>query len=298
MTHKGKTIDFVNGYEVIACEECGFFHILPIPSQKELNEMYGKEYYSSEKPVYFKEAEEDLEWWTEVYKRYYNLIGKYISQKNILDIGSGPGYFLKIGQGLGWETLGFEPSIQAFEYSKKLGLNIINDFFSSEKAEIYGKFNVVSAIDVMEHLPDPFFFLNEVKKVLSENGLLFLILPNDYEPSQNLLRNKMGFKPWWVAPPHHINYLNFKSIQDLLNKNGFKILEVTTNFPMDFFLFAGKNYVSDPSVGKECHKMRKLFETNFLKNDPDLLKSFYKFLSEAGLGRDLIIIARYLQKEI
>jgi len=42
--------------------------------------------------------------------------------RRILDVGSGPGYFLLHGKNRGWQTLGIEPSKQAAEHGRKLGL--------------------------------------------------------------------------------------------------------------------------------------------------------------------------------
>lgn len=49
---------------------------------------------------------------------------KYLSkkQRRILDIGCGPGFFLKFGKERSWKTFGIEPSIKAalFAQSRKV----------------------------------------------------------------------------------------------------------------------------------------------------------------------------------
>ena len=124
--HEGNVVIKKNNYDIINCHNCGFIHCLPVPQMSELRDLYSKHYYSTEKPDYIKKMQSDLDWLNMVYDDKYemfeNIIDNY--EKTILDIGSGPGYFLKKGRDRGWDTLGLEPSIQAYNFSKnELGLN-------------------------------------------------------------------------------------------------------------------------------------------------------------------------------
>ena len=292
--HYGQVIDSKDSFDIIECETCGFKHIIPIPTPKELNNLYKEEFYSTAKPRYFKEVEEDLEWWKMTYSNYYQLFEKYCQKepKRLLDIGSGPGYFLKAGKELGWDVLGFEPSKQAYKYSLKLGLNIVNDFFNEKDAKKFGKFDVVYMNTVIEHLPDPISLIKTAKKVLKPQGIICIIAPNDYNPLQNILKKNLGYENWWTAPPQHVNYFDFKSIRKLLERLGFEITESLGTFPMEFFLLSGDNYVGNPALGRKCHLKRKTFEKNMYKYDREQLNTIYKFLSKQGVGREFIVIGR------
>jgi len=292
--HYGQILDTKNGFDVIECETCEFKHIIPIPTQEELDKLYKEEFYSTEKPRYFKGVEEDLEWWEMTYRNYYQLFEKYCQKgkKRLLEIGSGPGYFLKCGKELGWDVLGFEPSKQAYEYSQKFGVKVINDFFSERDTDKYGKFDVVYMNTVIEHLPDPISLIKGAKSVLKPNGIICIISPNDYNPLQNILRKNLGYEPWWVAPPQHINYFDFESIKKLLERLGFEIVESTGTFPMEFFLLSGDNYVGNDKLGRKCHFKRKIFEGNMYKYGSEYLDSIYKFLAGNDIGREFVVIGR------
>ena len=127
LEHNGAVLDSKNGFDVIDCYECGFKHVVPIPSSEELEEVYRNEYYSDEKPFYIDHYLEDKRWWDIVYKRRFDIFEKHLDKdsRKILDIGSGPGLFLLLGQKLGWSVKGIEPSRDAAKYSReKLGLDI------------------------------------------------------------------------------------------------------------------------------------------------------------------------------
>lgn len=290
--HKGKILDKKNNYEVIDCKECGFKHVNPIPFDKELEEFYGKEFYSHVKPKYFSDYEEDLEWWMATYRNHYNLLAKYTVGRRLLDIGSGPGYFLKCGREMGWNVLGFEPSEDAAKYSSKFGVEVVNDFFSSKAIKKHGKFDAIYMNTVIEHIPDPEKLLQDVKNALISGGVFCTVSPNDYNPLQKILRENLGFDSWWVVPPQHLNYFDFFSISNLLEKNGFEVVEKLGTFPMEFFLLSGINYVGDAKVGRQCQARRKNFELNMYAHNPGILNDIYRFLGTKDIGREFILIAK------
>jgi SAM-dependent methyltransferase len=146
---------------------------------------------------------------------------------------------------------------------------------------------------VLEHLPDPAGILALARKLLLPDGLLCVVAPNDYNPVQKALREVCGFEPWWVAPPHHINYFSHDSLSRLLEESGFEIVLHTATFPIDMFLLMGDNYVDDDALGRECHKKRMIFEKNLARAGKSKLKSeLYSAFADLGLGRQIQITAR------
>lgn len=292
--HTGRTIDSANGYEIIECESCGFKHAIPIPTPEELNTLYKDKFYLDEKPDYFKEVEEDLEWWKATYANYYEIFEGLLEDdaRSLLEIGSGPGYFLMSGQERGWRALGFEPSTLACEYSRRLGVDAVNEPFDEKQVEKHGPFDVVYMNNVLEHLPDPLGTLKCAAETLNPKGLICIVSPNDYNPLQKVLRDRLEFRPYWLAPPQHLNYFDFESIARSLGRLGFRIVEAMGTFPMEFFLLSGRNYVSDNEMGRACHSERKEFEHNLYRFAPEQLNSYFRFLASEGMGREFVVIAR------
>ena len=177
-SHEGDILDSVGGYDIIACKECNYKHAVPIPTQEQLVKFYQSEFYSLEKPAYIDRMIEDLEWWNLCYDDRYDSFEELLPKggKKILDIGSGPGYFLNRGNIRGWKAYGIEPSLRAYEHSKKLGrLEIINDFFNEHTTLEVRDFDVIHMSDVLEHLPNPAGVISLAHELLKPSGLLFLI---------------------------------------------------------------------------------------------------------------------------
>jgi SAM-dependent methyltransferase len=252
--HSGKVIDHVNGFDIIECDKCGFRHILPIPNVGQLKVMYEHEYYSIEKPDYFRHYEEDGEWWKLSYDDRYDYFEKNLpaDRRRILDIGSGPGFFLRCGKERGWQTLGIEPSRQAADYSRNLGLEIRNEFLTVDTPGLE-RYDAIHMSAVLEHIPDPIALLKIAHRILSPGGLVCVVVPNDYNPFQIVLRSVCDYKPWWLAPPHHINYFEPSSLKRTMQRAGFAVTALSTTFPIDMFLLMGDNYTVDGKLGRQCH---------------------------------------------
>ncbi len=293
--HKGSVLDSCDGFHVMECEPCGFKHIIPIPTTEELDHLYRQDYYSNEKPLYLKEHQEDLEWWNLVYDERYDHLENFLpgERRRLLDVGAGPGYFLLRGKARGWETVGIEPSVQAAEHSRKLGLHITEGFLSDALVESLGKFDVVHMHEVLEHIPDPAHLVSLVHRLLSPGGVLCAIVPNDYSPLQRVLRDHLNYSPWWVSPPHHINYFDHHSLHRLLEGRGFDILHKSATFPVELFLFMGCNYVGNNSVGRMVHRQRKHMELNLAKAGcGEMKRKAYEALAFQGMGREAVVYAR------
>ena len=234
-----------------------------------------------------------------VYAERYKILEQHLphNQRRLLDIGSGPGFFLLNGKNRGWEVRGIEPSLQAAEHSRSLGLEVENIFFSEESAPTLGKFDAINMSEVLEHIPYPGALLSLAHEQLHEGGLVCIVVPNDFNPFQIALRDHMGFKPWWVAPPHHINYFNFDSLQKLVKRIGFEVVHKEATFPIDMFLLMGDNYIGNDELGRQCHARRKSLEVNVMNAGmAKVLTSLYKGLAHSGIGREIVLIAKKINK--
>ena len=295
--HYGPVIATVDGYDVIACEACGFRHIDPLFTDAELKKFYDGEFYEKERPDYFDRMEADKEWWMLRYRHYYGLLEAHApngnnSGRRILDIGSGPGYFLEAGRMRDWQVLGFEPSRIAADYTVARGLAVVNDFFSAAKARAHGPFDAISLSMVLEHVRDPIGLIEDARSLLVPGGLLLLISPNDFNPLQMTLWKKLGFQPWWVNPKHHLNYFDTVSAGRFLTARRFETLHLETSYPLENFLLAGRNYVGNPALGRECHNERKAFETTLFLHDKARMQALAVSWAAQGIGREFIILGK------
>ncbi|MBI3463391.1 MAG: class I SAM-dependent methyltransferase [Planctomycetes bacterium] len=295
LEHAGPLLNQANGFDVIDCQRCQFTHVVPLPQQDQLEQIYRTEYYTTVKPTYFERTAEDLEWWNAVYDEWYAEFERHLSsdRRRILDVGSGPGFFLRRGTERGWTIQGIEPSKQAAAHARSLGLEVIIDFLTADTAKQLGGFDVVHLHEVLEHLPSPVETLRLAHGLLNPGGLLSVVVPNDYNPLQALVQQQRNGAPWWVVPPHHLNYFSGKSLARLVRKAQFAVLRRTTTFPLELFLLMGEDYVGDDTVGRSIHGKRKRLELALCAGPLQSAKRrIYAALARLGIGREVVLLAR------
>ncbi|HEY4705871.1 MAG TPA: class I SAM-dependent methyltransferase [Thermodesulfobacteriota bacterium] len=290
--HNGIIIEKANGFCIKDCSDCGFIHIDPIPPPDELDRVYSEEYYKDEKPQFIERVIEDLKWWDSVYDDRYDFFESRLpfGRRFVLDIGCGPGYFLKRGMDRGWRCTGIEPSKQAARHAAGLGVDVVNAFFNNDTAPSLGTFDAVHLSEVLEHVPDPADVLKRAAGLLSRGGLICCVVPNDYSPVQKVLQEKLDYDPYWLAPPHHINYFSFASLSGLMERSGFRVIHSTAMFPIDFFLLMGDDYIGDDSLGRASHARRKSLD--LMLGEPGLRafkKELYELMARHGIGREMVV---------
>lgn len=282
------------GIEVIDCLECGYKHLQPIPTEKELKEFYEREYFVTTQADYYEQQLRDNQYLSVGFETKLAKIKNHLSKElplHILDIGCGSGLFLKFFKEHGWACTGIEPSLTGVSnLAKQHGICIYEASFDDVCDEV-GRFSVVTLNEVLEHVSDPLALCKKIyEKNLVSGGILQVTVPNEFNPLQMLACQELQMNPYWIVKPDHINYFDVNSIQTLLGKAGFKKLEVDTTFPLEMFILMGQNYVGDSVVGKEIHQQRVLFETRLHKTEAGraLLKAFYQQNAQIGIGREVI----------
>ena len=297
INHHGKTLAISGDKSVIECETCGFAHVNPLPTQLELDTFYSNRFYQDVKTSYFENYERDHDWWVLNYNWLLDDLAELYGKSSLkglklLDVGSGPGLFLKAAADKGMEVLGVEPSSDAYNYSKRTHNVNVQKVTMENLDPQTGKFDIINASLVLEHILDPLDFITKSAELLKEGGLLCIIVPNDFNPVQEM-NIKLGRKQWWVSPFEHLNYFSSTTLAGLFKKAGMEVVHNTVTFPIDFFLLMDMNYLENPEIGKECHFMRKAFEFNIhTTGSNEFRKKLYSAFAEIGVGRELVIIAR------
>src|SRR5262245_46255181 len=177
--HDGPLITRVQGYDVIGCEVCGFRHVIPLPDPASLESAYREAYYSEEKPTFLAHAGEDQEWAELTQRDRLESFEALLPQerRRLLDIGSGPGFFLKTAASRGWRVVGVEPSRQAAAHARTLGVEVVEGFFNIDTAEVLGRFDVVHLNNVLEHVPNPIGIVTLARGLLTQGGIICLNVP-------------------------------------------------------------------------------------------------------------------------
>jgi SAM-dependent methyltransferase len=207
----------------------------------------------------------------------------------LLDVGCASGLLLEHARNVGWEVAGVEPAGAASEQAIARGLDVHQGFYQDIDLPA-GSFDVVHSKLVFEHLPDPMHFIAWAQRLLSRGGIFSVQAPNEFTSLQIAARDAIGAEQWWVAPPAHLNYWDFESIERVLVRSGLQLVARDATFPVEWFLLMGDDYVHNPEVGPQIHARRIRLETEL--EAIGLRRPFHALLADHGLGREAIVHAR------
>lgn len=217
------TSDFSNTGETFTisdCTKCSF----RFTSNPPLISDCGK-YYQNENYISHSDTKKGLIAWLYhkvrniMLKRKYKLVARISSNKNVLDIGSGTGYFLDYLKTKGYHVHGVELSDNARAYSiQSFNLNVDK---SIDDINTDMTFDYITLWHVLEHLYEPDSYMHKFKELLSEDGTLIIALPNfdSYDGKK--------YEKYWAAydVPRHLWHFTPKTFEKFASKNGFSIIE-------------------------------------------------------------------------
>ncbi|MFH0774011.1 MAG: class I SAM-dependent methyltransferase [bacterium] len=189
------------------------------------------------------EAEEDVAMSKkEAFKWQLSLLQRYTTGKGkrLLDIGTGKGYLLEVASELGFDPYGVEPSPYTSKVTeKRFPKKIICGLLEDAKYK-NGEFDVITMTDLIEHIPHPHSFFDEVYRILKPSGFILITTPN----SNSFTRILLG-KDWFQYKYEHIIYYNKVSLRHLLDKKGIEVRETRNNikrFQMGYYYHYFKQY--------------------------------------------------------
>lgn len=93
------------------------------------------------------------------------------------------------------------------------------------------KFNLVLLPDILEHLVNPWVFLNNLHKFITQDSDIIVSLPNvqHFTILQNLLIGDWQYQDSGIMDRTHLHYFTLKSAQKMFQDTGYKIVKIKHN---------------------------------------------------------------------
>lgn len=202
------------------CNSCNLIYQNPQPLSSDVEERYDNDYFN-----YEIENEGSFLNLMLLGLKDIGFVPKTITagSKKVLDIGCATGLFLSHMKGLGWDTYGVEICKDAAEYGNSVrGVNIHNGLLETAGYED-NSFDIIHLSHVIEHVNEPFEFLNNIYKLLKSGGVLYCTTPNVDGFQAKLFKEK-----WRSAIADHLVLFSKATLSMLLKKAGFKNLKCKT----------------------------------------------------------------------
>lgn len=162
------------------------------------------------------------------------------SPANILEVGCGYGSLVNALNKLGHQTYGIDIAEQPINYAKK---EYGNYFEKKEIIDIENSYDIIIAMEVIEHLFHPVDFIKKCAKLLNPGGKIILTTPNkDFYTKRAL----------WVTnpPPIHLWWFGKRAMKIIAERSGLRLhifsyekclLRNTTRNPLaEFIRYRGR----------------------------------------------------------
>lgn len=223
------------GFVYDECSSCQTFYVNPRPPKCDFDSYYTDAPSTRFWATHFYRqtaASRREHLWKPKAQKIHELISTYgPNTKWLADIGGGYGIFAeefsKISE---LPVIVIEPSDSLSSECRQRGLSVIQSFLeeldSSKLPDGPGTF---VSFELFEHLHDPAQFLARCYDLLPPDGLLILTTLSGLGLDIRVLAEASKA----VFPPHHLNFFNPRSLQQLLEICGFQVLETSTPGKLD-----------------------------------------------------------------
>jgi SAM-dependent methyltransferase len=200
-----------SGFALHRCEGCRALFVHPLPASAEAAALYVDAYV--EAPPMPSVVATSL-------GRLVDGAEPWRSEGCWLDIGFGDGSLLEVAAARGWRPFGTEIARPALERARARGFTVGADLSGPEF--VPGAFDVVSLVEVVEHVPEARPFLRDAFRMLRPGGLLYVSTPNVRSLNARLLGTAWSV----VSPPDHIVLFSAKALRARLAEAGFRVERV------------------------------------------------------------------------
>jgi len=202
-------------------------------------------------------------------------------QGRLLEIGCGSGQMLKRMQEMGWHVEGVDFDSFAVENARSKGLQVR---LGTLEAQNYpdNHFDVIVMSHLIEHVHDPLGILRESYRILTPNGKVVLITPNNESLGHKL------FKGAWrgLEVPRHLYLFSLRALQKLSQEAGFKVKNVKITVRN-----ARGIYLSSRSIQKAARAGKR----EAFVPDPNIQAEIWQFMQwvmckmNSNLGEELVL---------
>jgi len=150
--------------------------------------------------------------------------------RTLLDIGCGCGHLVDVAMSRGYDAAGIDSSLHAVRQAKSLYPHATILQGVAEVMTVSNTFDVVAALNVIEHTESPLEFVKAIRRYLSNGGVLLLETPTSTGLWHRL--NSVAFtisgQPLFstVDPKGHRYLFSPRSLNVLLSKQGFSVLDI------------------------------------------------------------------------
>lgn len=254
------------GISIYECKTCGLQSQYPRLNQTSL---YDEDYYKGKAEYTYIDERETENFHRYVWNARLDNIQKFIPKGKLLDVGSSFGGFLKTAKAKGFEVQGVEISSYASSHANQNGIPTIQSTLLDAQLPD-ASFDVITLVEVIEHLENPKTIFRELQRILKPGGLLLLQTANFEGWQAKEQREKYHY-----YMPGHVYYYSDSVLKKILTQLGFD--RFVCYFGVDFSLLSKLR--KSRGNFKHWHDYRQWFRISYYHFKSKLTKDGFPLTS-------------------
>ncbi len=212
---------------IYRCEACGFLQCSGAADPVEFYAEMVDDEYEDTRPSRLRQAREIV-----------GRVARFKAKGSWLDIGAGSGILVEAARDAGFAAKGVEPSDWLAARGRARGLDIFSGVLPHP--DIRETFDVVSLVDVVEHVTDPVGLLRNIAAALKPDALACIVTPD----VNSLLARFLKWN-WWHFRVAHVGYFSLGTLDLALRAAALRrdrLFRPTWHLPADYLVERALQY--------------------------------------------------------
>ena len=222
-----KSLGTKAGFEWGHCAQCDLRYV-DIRHAKDISGYY-KDYYGDHSPIVPEAVRQRL-------RQLVQSFEPHRSQNRLLDVGFGAGWLLRAAAEQGWSCWGTEVAPESITAAGSEGWRVFEGNLPDANFPP-GHFDIITFVEVLEHLVDPLAHLREAARLLRPGGLLYGTTPNATSANARIL----GLDWSIYSPPEHLQLFTPRALRHALASIGIDLLRIRAEGLNPVELIAGRH---------------------------------------------------------
>ncbi len=210
-----------DGYAIVRCPSCTLLFRRDLPTQAELDEIYGIDYFKGDATGYL-DYVADEEVHRAVARRRLDTLEGAGARGRLLDVGAAAGFFVAEARARGWDATGIDVSEPMVEWgTDRLQAPLVRGTLA-ESSLPAGSLDALTMWDYIEHSLDPAADLLRAHELLRPGGVLALSTGD----AASAVARLQGRRWHLLTPRHHNFFFTAATLSDLLARSGFELVSL------------------------------------------------------------------------
>ena len=217
---------------LVRCAGCGFSQPAALPTlDRFFARMYDQRWSESWMAREYASGYKDL-----IFRTVLRRLARRLpaSRRTLLDLGAHVGRLLRLAHEAGWAVEGVELNPQTAAFAAAATGLPVHRADASTLADAGRRYDAVTFIDVLEHIPDPVSALSAARRVIAPGGWIAVKVPNGpVQLRKELLRARLGrgYRATVADNLVHVNHFTPRTLALALERAGFARVEVEPAAP-------------------------------------------------------------------